>query len=208
MKNSAKYLKSPVVLLDMDDTVCDLTGSWTQILNERFGTKIKRNDLTDWNLKISIDRRFPGVIPEEEIWRPLREPGLFANLPFIKGARAGLTKMKELGWRVVIVTSLPSVEHCPGLVVQEKYDWIEMNIGDLIRPRDVVLTHEKYLVNGNILIDDSPTHINAFPNGVVIMDAPWNQDIQAGPQRIRVNDWTKMIDACERLLLVQSTLDR
>ena len=39
------------VLIDMDDVIEDLLGAWVQALNTKFGTDVKAEDISSWEIK-------------------------------------------------------------------------------------------------------------------------------------------------------------
>ena len=183
------------VLLDMDDVLCDLTGPWMDLLNKRHGTTIKKEDLTVWHIGRALPIKFPSLT-SSEIYAPLDEPGLFRNLPMMPGAKQTLETMKNRGWKIAIVTSLPVEKHHPGQVVQEKIEWIGEHLSGVVEERDVIITHRKDLVRGDILVDDAPHNLETFPGKTIAFDRPWNRNVVVSG---RVSHWNQMIEECKTL---------
>ncbi len=177
--------ESYTVLCDMDDVLCDLNTPWIKMLNDKHGTNIRREDISVWDIGEAIHSKFPSIsIPD--VFVPINTPGMFRNLPVVAGAKAGLKSIKDRGWRVVIVTSLPIVEHQPGQIVQEKMEWIEEHLSGLINPRDIILTYAKNLIAGDVLIDDGPHNLESFHSNTIVFDQPWNRMVYGS---IRAFDW-------------------
>ncbi len=193
--DNAKDSIGRIILCDMDDCLCDLTGVWINILNQRHGTSITRDDLSVWHVGRALPFKFPSL-DEAKIYEPLDEIGLFRNLPPIEGSKDSLRKMKEMGWRVVIVTSLPSVKHNPGMVVKEKCEWVEEHLFGLVEPRDVIITYQKQLIVGDVLIDDGPHNLENYNGNTIAFDRPWNRKLN--PTK-RVMHWRNMITACKEI---------
>jgi 5'-nucleotidase len=164
-------------LIDMDDVLCNLVQPWMSILEQRFKIKIDFEDLNGWNLGEILPAKYP-VLTSSRVYAPLDEPGFFRNLPIMPGVKAVLEEMKHMGWRPVIVTSLPIVKHNPGQVIQEKCEWIEENLSGLIEPRNVVITYKKFLVRGDALVDDAPHNLEQFPGHTVAVNKPWNKEVK------------------------------
>jgi 5'-nucleotidase len=79
--------------------------------------------------------------------------GFYRNLPPVPGAIKAVTDLLAEGFGVYICTSpLEQYQHC----VLEKYEWVEEHLGSEFTTR-VILTRDKTLVRGDVLIDDKPT---------------------------------------------------
>lgn len=189
-----------IILLDMDDVLCDLTGSWIQLLNNRHGTNIVREDLSIWHIGRALPLKFPGLT-SSDIYAPLDEPGMFRNLPIMPGAKEALEEMLTLGWRPVIVTSLPSVKHKPGMVVQEKIEWVEKHLAGLVAPRDIVITYRKYLVRGDVLVDDAGHNLKTFPGHTLAFDRPWNRKIES---TARIDHWDQGVETLKKIFKIRT----
>ena len=81
-------------------------------------------------------------------------PGFIRNLPPVPGALDAVKELLALGMDVRICTSpLSQFENC----VAEKYLWVEKHLGRDATNR-LILTKDKTLVHGSLLIDDKPQH--------------------------------------------------
>lgn len=107
----------------------------------------------------------------EEIYT---SPGFFRNLPPIEGAIEGVCELLALGHDVRICTSpLNQYRHC----VLEKYEWVEQHLGvDFVNHR-MIVTKDKTLVHGDILVDDKPcvTGVRNPDWRHVVFDQPYNR---------------------------------
>lgn len=106
-------------------------------------------------------------------------PGFIRNLPPVPGALDAVKELLALGMDVRICTSpLSQFENC----VAEKYLWVEKHLGRDATNR-LVLTKDKTLVHGNLLIDDKP-HIQGAVKPRwkhILFDAPYNRDVTDRP---------------------------
>jgi 5'-nucleotidase len=109
------------------------------------------------------------------------EPGFFRKLNPIAGGIEALWEMDRLGLEVFICTSpLKIYQNC----VIEKYIWVEENLGVAWTKR-LVMTRDKTLVRGDILIDDKPViegaDVPAWEH--VLYDQPYNRTAEVSHKR-------------------------
>lgn len=123
------------------------------------------------------------------------QPGFFRDLPPITGAVEALRSMLALGHEVAICTSpLLEYQHC----VAEKYAWVEHHLGADFIPR-IVLTRDKTLVHGDVLIDDKPV-IDGLRRPDwrhLIYDQPYNRTA-TGP-RLTWADWREKLGSAPQV---------
>lgn len=127
----------------------------------------------------------------KEIQSILSSPGFFKNLDIISGGKEALKKMETLGHKVIICTSpISNYKNC----VLEKYHWIEKNLGFKWTKR-IIMTKDKTLVFGDILIDDKPEHIGLRKSAWkhVLFDAPYNQHVKT-KLRITWDNWERILE--------------
>jgi 5'(3')-deoxyribonucleotidase len=178
----------------MDDTLVNMKGGLIEALKAKHGIRLSIDYFKEWHGRKTLIK--VSDTKSVKLLDPLKDKGFFLNLFILPGAKTALLKMKDNGWRVVIVTSLPRLIYNPGQAIQEKMEWIENNLDGVIESRDLVFTYKKYLVRGDILIDDAVHNINLFPGKVIIFNQPWNRSIQ---NRIRVHNWKEVIPACNKI---------
>jgi len=189
-------MKQKIILLDMDDVLCDLVKPWLKKLSTQFKINVIKADIISWDIGAIVSTKFPKI-KKEQVYDCLREVGFFEQLPIMPNARETIEKIQELGWRIVIVTSLPTIEHNSGQVVQEKLTWLDKHLRGLIKDRDVIFTYQKNLIAGDVLIDDAPHNLEIFPHKTIAFSQPWNQLVDTDA---RVNNWNEVIKTCSLLL--------
>lgn len=170
------------ILLDMDGVLCNLIAKWFKAYNEEYGDQIDVAALDQWG---------PHRIARagKAIYKYLSQPGFFRDLEPIPGAVGGVRALLERGHDVVIVTAARQGH-------RDKLAWIREHLPFL--PRDnVVFTHRKELVRGDLLLDDAPQNLKAFARyGIpVAMAYPYN----AGVDCLRVADWSEFLTLVDRL---------
>lgn len=117
-------------------------------------------------------------------------PGFYRDLVPITGAIEGAKAMLNAGIDVRICTSpLDAYRHC----VLEKYEWVERYLGHEF-VRRIIVTKDKSLVVGDVLIDDNPEiPFSRSPTWLhVVYDQPYNRS-HAGP-RITWENWEAILE--------------
>jgi 5'-nucleotidase len=174
-----------IILVDMDDVLADFEGEFINRWKIKHPDKpyVARENRTIFGLADNYPPEYLRLV--KGIYT---EKGFFLNLPVIEGAIEGINKFKELGHEVFICTApIKSYQNC----VLEKYEWVNNNLGKEWTMR-IILTRDKTLVKGNILIDDNPqiTGANEPEWEHVIYEQPYNRKVT----NKRRMTWMKMID--------------
>lgn len=177
-----------IILVDMDDVLADFEArfleDWRNKFPCHFYVPIEKRKT------FHIEDDYPSEL-KKEVKSIFSAPGFFKNLNIISGAKEALAKMEALGHQVFICTSPISIyENC----VLEKYHWIAKNLGHEWTKK-IIMTKDKTLIYGNILIDDKPEH-TGLRKPVwkhVLFDAPYNKHIKT-KLRITWDNWEKILD--------------
>jgi 5'-nucleotidase len=170
-----------LILVDMDGVVAHFELRFLELWRERFPEE----------KYIPLDKREGFYIHKEygpDLYDKVREitsaPGFFLSLPPIDGAIQGVTDLEVMGHQVLICTSpLSGTPTC----MQEKYDWVRKYFGREMAS-SMVITKDKTMVRGDILIDDRPKLEGRFdPTWEhVIFQAPYNMSVV---NRRRMRGW-------------------
>jgi 5'-nucleotidase len=175
-----------IVLLDQDNVVADLeTGfrqAWVNLHPEI-------PPVTEADRKsFQVREDYPSDL-RPAVDAILQSPGFYRNLPLMRGAAEAVTDLMSEGFDVYICTSpLVQYRNC----VLEKYEWVEEHLGSAFTER-VILTRDKTLVRGDVLIDDKPV-IGGISTPVwrhVLFDQPYNGFLP-GP-RIHWENWREVL---------------
>lgn len=175
-----------IILVDMDGVLADYNlgiekelkrrGMWTPDINELKHFYYKDNCPLEYELL------------QETIHA---QKGFAYGLELVAGGKEALEKMVELGHEVRICTA-PYGDY--QITFPEKLAWAESNIGK-DWSKKIVLTRDKTLVRGDILIDDKP-EIKGIMNPAwehVLYTQPYNNDVY-GKRRLTWDNWRKVLE--------------
>jgi 5'-nucleotidase len=163
------------LLIDMDSVICDLMTEWHRRYNRDYQDNLSVDKLKCWNSEKYVKPEC-GV----KIYDYLEEPGLFLDLKPLPNAIEVLERLHK-NYDILIVTS--SVSNA----FSDKERWVEKNL-PFIGKYNLVFSHRKNMIAGDLLFDDAPHNLKAFTSTgriAVAMDYPYNQDIDVP----RVKNW-------------------
>ena len=176
-----------LILVDQDGPLADFERAFlnhwqTQHPNEFF---------------IPIDERKTFYIREEypshlaeKVDAIYCSPGFYLDLPPTPGCIEAINLLLELGYDVRICTApLSRYDNC----VLEKYQWVEKHFGRSFTKR-VIVTKDKTIVRGNVLIDDKPDIEGVYkPEWEhIIFDSSYNRNIR-GKRRLNWNNFKEVL---------------
>jgi 5'-nucleotidase len=170
------------ILVDLDGVVADWGGAYGRRLDAygaaAAGIPRHRDQLTfDLNEgRTDAEKRIIAAI--------MVEPGFYAELEPIAGARSVLKALRAQGHEIYFVTS-PWVSN--PTCASDKLNWVARVYGDHWAQRTII-TSEKHLVRGDVLIDDKPEIKNAA-------DAEWRHILFTQPYNAHIDDHRARLDS-------------
>ncbi len=180
-------MRSLTVLVDVDDVTADLVPAWLHRYNQDYGAKLMPHHLRSWNMQ-------DWVTPDcgEKIYDYLLDPTLYDEVQPVPGAILGIRSLRDMGHRVVFVTSASG----PGM--NAKLQWL---IRHKLLPdhghvhNDYVCAHDKGLIRGDVLVDDRAATVEAFSGRKILFHRPWNADVVTDHiGASRVTNWDQIVD--------------
>ena len=165
----------PVLLCDMDSIVADLLGKTLSVYNRENNTSFNTTHLTDWDMTQCLPKHGLKMV------QMFHREGFFADLEPLPGAIEGLRELTK--FFDVILLTVPTGAGS----ASDKYRWMERHLPFL--GKNIMIVPHKYLVRGDVLIDDAPHHIDqyseAWPEAFIAAIAyPYNEAC-----REKVNTW-------------------
>ena len=164
-------MKKLTILVDMDDTIENLCEAWVAELNRRHGTHVVAANIREWEMA----RSFPELTVEQ-IYAPLTSEAFWHTVKPIDGAVSALSKLRDDGHRVVIVTAShhDTVSYKLNLVLFKYFPFLSYF--------DVIIASQKDLITGDVMIDDNPfnfDHTKASERLNILFTAPHNMNFDA-----------------------------
>lgn len=166
------------ILVDMDEVINNLVEVWVSELNRTHELTVGVNDINQWELE-----PFFPTLTRADIYRPLNNKGIWKKLVPQKGCQEVLKKWIDNGHTVLITTST-FYKH-----IEEKVRWLKRYF-PFLTWSDVIVTSKKYLIKGDVLIDDGLHNLTYGDFIKVIMTKPWNASFdEKANSMFRINNW-------------------
>jgi 5'(3')-deoxyribonucleotidase len=192
-----------IILCDGDGVILDWDKASRAVIKNVTGIDIDHESRNEWDIL-----KHPALKGREDACRAaFHEKGFCASLEPIPGAQQGLRALQEIADVYIITSPMPSETW-----VHERDAAIEKYFG--INRKDIGHIHNKWLVRGDVLIDDKTSHIKKWipwnPAGLGVLWA-YNHNLKSNLEHhknwIRTNCWDTVIEhvliMAERLKKVQ-----
>lgn len=175
------------ILFDQDGVLADWQAMFDELLTLQFPhiSVLPREEITVFKAQSLYATEY-----QADIQKMMDTPGFYRELKPIEGAVEALHQIRAAGYETFICTA-PYVtnETC----ASEKMAWVREHLGaDWVKK--MVITSDKTLVRGDVLIDDKPDITGSMTPiwKHVVFDAPYNRHV---PQRLdRWSDWEGVLD--------------
>lgn len=178
-----------IILVDMDDTIENLTEAWINYANKRFGTAVNAADVTTWDPSEAFT-----TVSHEEMYALLLEDELYETVEPFEGAAHYLQKLISDGHEIFIVTNSPYQ------VMKAKMEKVLFRHFPFIDWKHVIITGNKPLIKGDVLIDDGVHNLLGGDYAKLLFTAPHNRSFDAeGNGMVRVNCWREAYKAVTEL---------
>lgn len=180
----------PVVLVDQDGVL----ARWQDMFDHLLRTTLPHIEpipfekITSFKTQKFYDEKYKA-----EIQDMMNTPNYYRNLDPMEGAKDAMNELAEK-YDVMICTA-PYISN--STCASEKMGWIEEHLGAEWLDR-VIITSDKTLVNGDVLIDDKPniTGRSLTPSWKhIVFDAPYNRD-----HKLRINHWSEGLKVVDEVL--------
>lgn len=180
---------SNVILVDMDNTLVDFDLEFGKRWVEKFPSDTL--DIITNRQHFELEQNFPKHLMPAAI-EIMSEPGFFISFLPKPGAIEAMKEMEAAGLQIFICTApLPyQYETC----VAEKYAWIRKWLGEDWLKK-IIITRDKSMVKGVVLIDDKPKVIGRCDNPEwthIIFEQPYNKNIE-GKRLSSWKDWYEIV---------------
>lgn len=168
------------ILLDLDDTISIFMPTCVKVYNEIYDTRHSIEEICRWDIS--------GIF-EHSLWSIFEKTDVLQHMPLKDGALEVIREWHEKGIEIIIVTGTDNVES-----YADKIKWLD-NVGLKAYIKDIIPTKNKYIVSGDILIDDNPSYLYCWqkenPNGLCIMMTAQHNKDKIYPF-VRVDNWEQI----------------
>lgn len=173
------------ILTDADGVLEDLSQKWVAYLNEKYGTSVRYDDLSDWDMT----KDFP-TLTREQVYGTELDEELYARLEPYDGAVEYVKKLIDDGHVVFVVTTTPYQ------VIKVKFEKVIFRYFPFLTWKNVIITSDKHLIRGDVLIDDGVHNLLGGEYKKILMTAPYNKYFNAEENgMLRVNSWKEIYEA-------------
>jgi len=164
-----------IIGVDVDDVALDLVSEWIKRYNADHNDNLKLSDITTWDIPNHVKCG-------DKIYDYLKQPNLYVDMPVIEGALEGVKALREIGDRVVFVTSCTR-----GPMFEAKWNRL-ITAGFLEDSRleyNYVGMSDKTLIKVDVMIDDRPETIKAIGLRGKLFQRPWNTGTWTWPRLVQ-----------------------
>lgn len=177
------------IVVDIDDTICNMQQTAINIFNSRYSTNYSIADFHDYDVM--------NCMPVEDATKMLEiygEPGFYNHVKPFKGAQNGIQKLINNGHQVYLVTNaIPST-------YGEKVEFIKRYFPCIDSAHIVAMKH-KHLFSCDVMVEDCLQNLLAKSTyHRVCFNQPWNAGAKDWVYGIyRCNNWDDVIAAINKI---------
>ena len=178
----------PRVLLDVDGIVASFCGAAVKVMSQLSGKPIHHDDIDRWEVTEILESHEMRMAAKAEF----NKEGFCQSFELYDGAQEAVQALRHIS-NVYFVTA-PMKDNRSWM--PERVEWL-MHHFDMPFTR-VAFVCDKFMVNGDFLLEDSPTNAENWlaenPHGTALLwDRRYNRN-QDG-KFIRVSNWDEVIQA-------------
>lgn len=169
------------ILFDADDVAENLLESWLDALNDRYGTSVKAEDVTDWDIMLA----FP-TLSKQQVYDILQEDLVWKNLMPVPDAQEYLQQLHDEGHELYMVTATDyRTSHVKIERILELFPFLDTE--------HIIIAHHKQMITGDVLIDDNPRNLVGGHYFRILFDRPHNRKFDEKKYGIcRAVDWKQV----------------
>lgn len=172
------------ILIDIDDVLNNLCEEWCLFLDEKYGTSVTYDQVTEWNI-----RKFFPSLTEEQVYEPLRDSSLWDRLKPKPGAVEYVKKLMNDGHEVYLCTSTDYRN------IRDKFERVVQKYYPFIGWSQVIVVRRKQMINADFLIDDAPHNLIGGDYIKILFTAPHNWTFDAAENdMLRADTWEDVYD--------------
>ena len=164
----------------MDGVLRNMNARMIELYNQKFKTNLTIEDITDYD----VSKSFPlfemrGNMTAKDYFFKVRSLDCFLLSKPYEGVKEAMQKLKDNGHKIVIVTWQFSIKN-----KSYTLEWLEENH---IPYDDICFTKDKWMIQGDVLIDDNPEFIldEREKSYKYLIQQPYNQECNFEGSKVR-----------------------
>lgn len=141
------------ILLDIDGVAANFIEGCIPAAESILGRKVFHDDIDQFMIERAL-----GMTEEQttELYKHVMSEGWCRALPAYEGAKEAVAEMQQYADVIPVTAHFFSSKHW----VYERDAWIIEHLG--IAQTDVIHTHRKFQIDGDVLIDDKISHLRSW----------------------------------------------
>lgn len=180
-------------MLDVDGIIADFMGAAIKVMNKISGKNITADQVTEWEVTTALDDDAHKLASKIEF----NKAGFASTFEIYDGSIEAVEQLKQLT-DLHFVTS-PTVTNPTW--VHDRVNWLSKHFK--VNPKDVHHTSKKWVVCGDVMLDDHPENLNLWveqwPGKLPLLwDRPYNRIGVSGLKRI--TSWKEVISEVKNLI--------
>ena len=182
----------PIIYIDIDQTLNKLWETFVAHYNKTFNkaANIERDMITVYSLPELLG--VPKNERAEVANHIFNIPHVWTEMPVFEDSIPIVKELNEMCELYIATTPWPTAPFC----CREKIEWMYTYF-PFIKNEQIIFIHNKGLLRGNLLIDDSPSNLKSFQGHTIAFDYPYNKEcVTSG----RIHDWKNAMSIIKTLI--------
>ena len=177
------------ILVDIDNTIENLLDGWFKALNKKYGTNVKAEEVTDWNVSL-----FFPELTKPQIYGIMKEEGFWKTITPKEDAVEYLPKLVEDGHDVYLCTATDWMD------IRPKYEELLSKYFSCIPWEKIIICTNKKMLKADVLIDDGVHNLEGGDYIKILYSQPHNLKYDAEKNGMyRVNHWKEAYEIIKKL---------
>lgn len=172
-----------IIYTDLDSTISNFDEVLLEWINFLYNANHQPHEVTYWDWHTQRYPNWYKIMNHIAFWREVK-----INPKAVEVLEAAV----KTGHQVYIATA-SSFTDTLGFKIRNT---LKAFNPDLINEHNVIVAHDKHLLQGDVLIDDRASNLTGFKGHGILLNKPWNQYYKPNPYRqfSRVNNWDEIAD--------------
>lgn len=167
-------MEKKTIIIDYDDTCNNLVSAWLGLYNKDTNESVQRENIHKWEICEYVKN-------PKHLLNLLTDDRLYNNVELLPGCKETLEWSMNHFYIYIATSFVP-----PFVSIDKKMAHITDHL-PFFPLENVVCIKNKYLLNGDAIIDDYPVNIKDFNGEKVLFCAPWNKCYNLFDKKVK--DW-------------------